>query len=139
MDPKELFDTLRQTINFNLEKTDKGIWVGGGAINMCPECAGMTRLQYDIHYGKAKNTLESLPWTGKVEHPRSPQPGEYPTEDGEYITMLDADEHYTLINTFRDGHWSLYDRTHVKWWMPLPDMEGVEPFGRRKIERVVEP
>ena len=106
MNSKELFNTLKRTINFSLKKTDKGIWVGSGAINMCPECAGMTQAQYDIHYAKAKNILESLPWTGKVEHPRSPQPGEYPMEDGE---------------------------------LPLPYMKGVEPFDRRKIERVVEP
>ena len=93
---------------------------------MCPKCAGMTPFQYGIHYDEMKKRLEALPWTKTVERPRMPRQDEYPTENGEYITMLDADEHYILVNTWRDGHWTLYDRTHVKWWMPLPKVENEE-------------
>ena len=131
MEARELFDRLNKAANFDLKKTESGIWIGSGAINMCPECKGMSMSEYDIHYNKMRRELESLPWIKTVQFPRRPLPEEYPTEDGEYITMLDADEHYILINTWRNGHWSLYDRTHVKWWMPLPNMEGVEPFARR--------
>ena len=40
--------------------------------------------------------------------------------------MLDCNEHEVLVNRFRDGHWSLYNETHVKWWMKLPKMDKEE-------------
>ena len=46
---------------------------------------------------------------------------EYPTEDGTYITMMDCDEHAVHTNTFKDGRFSWMDRTHIKWWMKLPE------------------
>ena len=72
------------------------------------------------HYPMMCKMLESLPWTMTVKNPRNPQKDEYPSEEGEYLTMLDCNEHEVCHNTFRDGHWTLYNRTHVKWWMPMP-------------------
>lgn len=90
-----------------------------GHINTCPQCEGMSRHEYLVdHYPKMCKLLESLPWTKVVKNPRNPQPGEYPSEDGNYLVMLDCDEHAVLKNRFSDGHWTLYNRTHVKWWMP---------------------
>ena len=60
----------------------------------------------------------------RCEDPRNPKDNEYPTEDGVYLTMLDADEHAVLSNPFREGHFFMYNKTHVKWWMPMPNFEN---------------
>ena len=97
-----------------------------GAINMCPQCENMSSFTYSYeHYPKMCKLLESLPWNKVVKDPRNPQPDEYPTEDGEYIVMLDCDEHAVWTNTVRDGYWVIYNRTHVKWWMPW-DSKDIE-------------
>lgn len=124
MEAKELFEKLKEGAGFELE-FENGRWHGWGAINRFDECriGRMTQTMYDcVHYPEKQAILESLPWTKVVENPRNPRPDEYPTEDGTYITMLDCDEHAVDINYFKDGHWSWYDKTHVKWWMPMPDM-----------------
>ena len=56
-----------------------------------------------------------------VKFPRYPNENEYPTEDGLYITMMDCNEHEVCVNKFHDGHFSWMDKTHVKWWMKLPE------------------
>ena len=123
---KEIIDILRKGANFHFYKVNKGngFWHGYGAINNFPECeleGGISPNFYAyLWYPSKKKILESLPWN-IVEHPRMPKDGEYPSEDGDYITMLDADEHAVWVNSYRDGHWCVYDRTHVKWWMPLTD------------------
>lgn len=75
---------------------------------------------YQAYYDRCRAELESLPWN-VVADPRNPKDGEYPSEDGTYITMLDCNEHEVLTNDFRNGFWSLYHRTHIKWWMKLPE------------------
>ena len=125
MEAKELFEKLKEGAGFKLE-FENGRWHGWVAINRFDECKlenNPDPYWYNyVHYPKKKNILETLPWTKVVEHPRSPKPEEYPTEDGTYITILECDEHAIHINYFRDGHWSWYHKTHVKWWMPMPDM-----------------
>ena len=108
---KEFLHTLRKYANFTIKK-------GYGAINLCPECKNMTKEQYNVHYDKCVKQLESLSWN-KVENPRMLKKNEYPSEDGDYITMLDCDEHSVYRNIFSDGHWLVYDRTHVKWWIKV--------------------
>lgn len=121
MTTNEILQALKEGANFEIEP--KG--TGWGSISNFPECrnknGGMTSHQYDIHYEKKKKILESIPWTNVVENPRNPKPEEYPTKDGEYITMLDCNEHEVICNMFRDGRWLLYDKTHIKWWMPVPN------------------
>ena len=124
MTTKEIIEALRDGGNFKFHKKGN-FWCGHGGINCFDECRldnpnHMHEFDY-IHYWypMKKNILESIPWTKIVEQPRRPKEGEYPTEDGEYITMLDCDEHAILINTFRNGNWTLYHETHVKWWMPF--------------------
>lgn len=121
MTSEEILQALKEGANFEMKYKDIG-WVGWGAINNFPQCklGRMTPNEYSKHYDEKAALLESLPWTKEVQNPRAPEADEYPTEDGEYLTMLDCDEHKILCNTFRDGRWLLYDRTHVKWWMPLP-------------------
>lgn len=122
MTTEEILQTLKTAANFEMKREDFG-WCGHGAINNFPECrvlGGMTPNEYARHYDRNISLLESLPWSKVVEHPRNPRADEYPTEDGEYLTMLDCDEHKILCNTFKDGKWLLYNKTHVKWWMPLP-------------------
>lgn len=121
MTQSEILQKLKEGANFELEY-DGNRFSGYGAINNFPECridGGMTQLEYIIHYAGKKKILESLPWSNTVQNPRFPRPEEYPSEDGDYITMLDCDEHKVLCNTFKGGQWLLYNRTHVKWWMPV--------------------
>lgn len=117
---QEILDTLKKGANFTFDGKEYH-W---GAINNFPECkkdGSMTQSYYNsVHYPAKAKILESLPWN-VVEKPREPERYEYPAEDGDYITMLDCDEHCVLMNTFRDGHWVVYNKTHVKWWLKLPD------------------
>lgn len=125
MDGKEILQKLKEGANFEL-KFENGEFDGHGAINKFDECkldSGHTQYWYDyVHYPEKKKILESLPWTKVVKDTYHPTPDEYPTEDGFYITMLDCDEHAVWVNEFKDGHWMIYNRTHVKWWMPIPEV-----------------
>jgi hypothetical protein len=129
MTTEEILSKLKEGANFKLECTSSGHYNGFGAINRFDECKTENNPSpswyNNVHYPTKKKILESLPWTGVVDNPYNPKEGEYPTENGDYITMLDCDEHAVWTNIFRDGHWLIYDRTHVKWWMPMPDMTGV--------------
>lgn len=129
MKPTEITRILKEAANFT-PKYENGVWSGYGSIIKCPECKNMTTSEYcSYHYPAKKSLLESLPWSKTVEHPRCPRPDEYPSEDGEYVVMLDCDEHAVLTNSFKNGHWLVYDQTHVKWWMPiwmLLDIDDVE-------------
>lgn len=122
MTNQEILKGLKDGANFEL-KFENGYYSGFGAINRFEECKienNPDPFWYNyVHYPKKKKILESLPWN-VVKNPRLPEEGEYPSEDGEYITMLDCDEHAVWANTFRNGHWLIYNRTHVKWWMPIP-------------------
>lgn len=128
MTTKEIIDALREGGNFKFHKNGT-VWVGHGGINCFDICKldetghprGITEYDYIYHwYPVKKKILEAIPWTKEVKYPRAPAIyDEYPKEDGEYITMLDCDEHAILINTFRNGTWTLYNETHVKWWMPF--------------------
>lgn len=121
METKQILEILKKAANMEPELKN-GMILGCGAINCCPECKDMTQDEYswDFH-PKMSKLLESLPWTHIVESPRNPKAGDYPSEPGEYLTMLDCNEHEVVCNTFHDdGHWTLYNRTHIKWWMPWP-------------------
>jgi len=124
MEAKEILEKLKEGANFELKYDEDGRLDGYGAINRfecCKVGGGMTQSWYEnVHYPSRKKILESLPWN-VVENPRNPKEGEYPTEAGEYIVMLDCDEHAVWHNIFHDGRWVIYNRTHVKWWMPITD------------------
>ena len=117
---EEILGKLKEATNFKMVKTDTG-YNGWGNISNFTECRDMTRGGYHMHYERKRRLLESLPWTMEVGNPRNPKEGEYPAEDGRYVTMLDCNEHEVLCNRFEDGRWTLFDRTHVKWWMPIPE------------------
>lgn len=119
MEGNEILEVLKRCANFTPTKGKNGYFVGVGTISLCPECATMRSCDYELHYNQYKKELEALPWEKVVENPRLPQKDEYPTENGEYVTMLDCNEHEVLVNTFKNGSWLLYHNTHVKWWMPL--------------------
>ena len=126
MTNKEIFDILKECANFELEKKDWGVHAWG-AINVCPECKEMSEAFYcAVHYPNMVKKLESLPWTMIVKNPRNPQDGEYPTEDGTYITMMDCNEHEVCTNIFKDGRFSWMNKTHIKWWMPLPEYDDTD-------------
>ena len=127
MKTEELLKILKTAVDLEPELKDGRI-IGCGCINSCPECADMSLSDYhNKHYPKMKKLLESLPWKQIVADPRNPQPGEYPSESGDYLTMIDANEHEVVCNRFTKGNgygqdrWTLYNRTHIKWWMPWPD------------------
>ena len=119
MSSEEILRVLKEGANFEMEYKGACGWCGYGSIRHFSECK-YDLFDYNTHYNKKKKLLESLPWTKVVANPRNPRPDEYPTKDGEYITMLDCNEHEVLCNTFRDGRFLLYDKTHIKWWMPNP-------------------
>ena len=123
MNKEEIYRILKEAANFKLEKTDYG-YHGFGAINRCPQCKEemmiISEYKY-VHYPKMSKLLESLPWEKIVQNPYNPKADEYPTEDGEYITMMDVNEHEVCTNTFHDGHFVWMNRTHIKWWMKLPE------------------
>lgn len=125
MDGKEILAKLKEGANFELSQFE-GRPDGYGSIRNFPECkeGGSMTLQYyqEVHYYAKKKILEALPWTKVVKDTYHPTPDEYPTEDGFYITMLNCDEHAVWVNEFKDGHWMIYNRTHVKWWMPIPEV-----------------
>lgn len=114
MSSEENLRVLKEGADFNMK-----LGFGFGAINKFEECEKMTHQEYSKHYEQKRILLESLPWND-VKNPRNPRPDEYPTKDGKYITMLDCNEHAVLCNTFRDGGFLLYNKTHIKWWMPNP-------------------
>lgn len=123
---QEILDILKECAHFELEEASYGL-TGFGAINMCPECREMSVEHYrTVHYPHAVQKLESLPWTKIIKDPRSPKAGEYPTKNGTYITMMDCNEHEVCTNMFYDGHFGWMNKTHVKWWMPLPDISEIE-------------
>lgn len=130
MDTKQILEILKTAANLEPEKSNwmgKVHVIGSGAINYCPECKDMTEYEYlHVHYPKMAKLLESLPWTHIIQDPRNPKPGDYPSEPGEYLTMLDANEHEVVCNTYHENkygelYWTLYHKTHIKWWMPMPE------------------
>lgn len=107
----EILQILKSNTGFILEYTN-GFFHGYGSIYKTNNL--------EETYSIKKESLEkSIPWTKTVSNPRNPKTDEYPDTDGDYITMLDCDGHAVLVNTYRNRHWKLYDKTHVKWWMPL--------------------
>lgn len=120
MTKKEIFDILKEAANFELKQLGFGLY-GYGSISHCPQCKNMSELEYTLHYNKMKNLLESLPWEKVVKNPRHPEVEEYPQEDGTYITMMDCNEHEVCTNEFNDGNFIWMNRTHIKWWMKLPE------------------
>ena len=82
---------------------------------------GMTREEYSLHYEKMKQLLESIPWKKVVKNPRNPEADEYPKKNGTYITMMDCNEHEVCTNEFKDGQFTWMNKTHIKWWMKLPE------------------
>ena len=122
MEFKEILEKLKEGANFEL-KFENGIVYGYGAIDNFDECINnkMSKIDYLCeHYIQKQKILEALPWV-IVKNPCNPKENEYPNEDGNYITMLDCDEHAVWVNSFKNGHWLVYDRTHVKWWIRIPE------------------
>ena len=118
MNRQEILNILKEGADFSLDEYDGH---GFGSIGRCPQCKDMTNFEYCyVHYPKMKNLLESLPWN-IVGNPRNPKPEEYPSEDGVYITMMDCNEHEVCTNIFKDGNFSWMNRTHIKWWLKLPE------------------
>lgn len=123
MTRKEILDVLRRCASVRINENGDAENIGSIARSWNPALhPGST---YPDHYYRCKAELESLPWH-VVADPRNPKDCEYPSENGTYVTMLDCNEHEVLTNDFRDGFWTLYHKTHVKWWMRLPEDEGKE-------------
>lgn len=117
MSKEEIFRILKEAAGFVIDNDGFGF----GSISRTFK--GDNNYDYcHFHYPKMKTLLESLPWEKIVQNPYDPKSDEYPTEDGIYITMMDANEHEVCTNTFRDGHFVWMNRTHIKWWMKLPEL-----------------
>lgn len=124
MSTKEIFDILKEAAGFELD-ADK---FGTGSIDKTfkskyEQWANNNVLQEYIneYYPRCTKILESLPWEKIIVNPRNPKPEEYPSEDGIYITMMDCNEHEVCTNKFHDGHFARMNKTHIKWWMKLPE------------------
>lgn len=111
MSPSEILQILKSNTGFILKYTN-GLFHGYGSIYK----TNNLKETYSI---KKESLEKSIPWTKTVSNPRNPKTDEYPDTDGDYITMLDCDGHAVLVNSYCNGKWELYNRTHVKWWMPL--------------------
>lgn len=120
MNREEIFNILKEAANFEIEHRSFGPY-GYGSIASCPQCKDMSELEYILHYNKMKKLLESLPWEKIVKNPRLPEDNEYPQKDGIYITMMDCNEHEVCTNEFNNGNFIWMNRTHIKWWMKLPE------------------
>ena len=124
MTKEEIYNILKIAAGFELDSNNLGI----GAINKTfkskyEDFPNNNILQEYIneHYPKMKEMLESLPWEKEIITPRNPKKDDYPTEEGMYITMMDCNEHEVCTNYFHDGHFSYMNKTHIKWWMKLPE------------------
>lgn len=120
MTKEEILNILKEAANFELEPQAFGTY-GHGSIMNCPQCKDMSEIEYTLHYNRMKKLLESLPWEKIVKNPRIPDYDEYPHEDGIYITMMDCNEHEVCTNVYAKGNFSWMNRTHIKWWMKLPE------------------
>lgn len=118
MTTRELIQCLVECTNFQFRKLSDNHYYGSGAIN---NFKNLTAESYPAHYDKCSKALEEIPWTFVVKNPRNPQPDEYPASDGRYLTMLDCNEHEVNIQNFRNGSFTLYNKTHIKWILPLPE------------------
>lgn len=118
MTRQEILDALMRCASLEINENGDAEHIGSIARSWNSELDPAS-IYFD-HYDRCKAELESLPWN-VVADPRNPKDGEYPSEDGTYITMLDCNEHEVLTNDFRNGFWTLYNNTHIKWWMKLPE------------------
>lgn len=124
MDTREILLTLKNFAGMEITETDGEISGHGSIMKayMGVYKVNHRAMEYRDFYDIAKKKLEYLPWECKIVNPRVPKAYEYPTQEGLYITMLDVDEHAVMINRFSSlGCFSVYNKTHVKWWMKLPD------------------
>ena len=124
MTAEEIFYILKEAAGFELDDDNNGF----GSINKTFKSkyenypnANYLQEYINEHYPKMVKLLESLPWEKIVLNPRNPKPEEYPTEDGIYITMMDCNEHEVCTNEFHDGRFCWMNKTHIKWWMKLPE------------------
>lgn len=115
MTKEEFLQILKDTTDFDFNQPHL---IKIGAI-----CRAYTQsdktVSYDEFYNSAVRKLEELPWEMVVSNLRNPFPDEYPSEDCECICMLDCNEHEVLTNSFKNGNWNLYNKTHIKWWIKL--------------------
>lgn len=117
MTKEEIYSILKFAAGFELDEDNFG---SGSIAKTFSHSNSITEYMYE-HYPKMCEMLESLPWEKEIDNPRNPKRDDYPTEDGIYITMMDCNEHEVCTNTFHDGHFSWMNRTHIKWWMKLPE------------------
>ena len=124
MTKEEIYQILKEAAGFELDNENCGM----GSIaktfkSKYEQWPNNNVIQEYIneHYPKMKKLLESLPWDMEVKIPRNPTHEEYPTEDGKYITMMDCNEHEVCTNDFHDGQFAWMNKTHIKWWMKLPE------------------
>ena len=133
MTKEEIFNILKEAAGFELDDNNNGF----GSIDKTFYTSKVDKTahsQYykypedyyiqdyiNIHYPKMVKLLESLPWEMTIQNPYMPKPEEYPTEDGIYITMMDCNEHEVCTNEFHDGRFCWMNKTHIKWWMKLPE------------------
>lgn len=116
MTNNELISALVTAVGYDPNK-EHGMWRIGSALTE-EELIAMSNLEYSWnYYPKIRKMIEDLPWIAVNEM--------LPPEDGEYLTLLDCNEHEIDKNCIKlkpDGkrHWGWCDR-HVCYWMPIPE------------------
>ena len=117
MTKEEIYRILKEAAGFELDEDN---FATGSIAKTFPH--NNSSIKYiGEHYPKMLQMLESLPWEKEINNPRNPNRDEYPTKDGIYITMMDCNEHEVCTNHFHDDHFTWMNRTHIKWWMKLPE------------------
>ncbi|WQJ53809.1 MAG: hypothetical protein [Wendovervirus sonii] len=108
MTNKQIIDILTQTVGY---KKDFVLGAIGSSLSK-DEFDKMGRIEYLQYYIKMRNMIESLPWISVKD--------KLPECDGQYLTLLDCNEHEIDNNWYKDKTWG-WCRTHVQYWMPIPE------------------
>jgi len=103
MTNQEIINILNKTVGYNQYHRI-------GSIDYVARIYEVNDFEYPKYYNDAKEVIESLPWN------RYP---ELVPDQGDYLVMLDCDEHRVLEMTYKNNQWLMYP-THINWWMELP-------------------
>lgn len=123
MTNNELIKALKVAVGYDHEEALKGsgMYRIGSALSD-DEFMKIVDTYKSEYYPRVRALIEKLPWISTNDM--------LPETDGDYLTLLDCNEHEIDVNHIRlypDGnrHWMWCDR-HVCYWMPIPEANDNE-------------